>query len=218
MESKRAQVIMLPTKAYTNVVLNTYINATHRAKAIYHIRELMDTSTKTITSLEDRGYRFQHLYFTTDEEPNNSDYYLCPKNLIRKCRTSFEIGGRKIVATTDTSLIVTDYNDGTLNDFHLPHPSQAFIEKYCELGGIDEVFIDYETYEQFDGTLLPGHTYPKKTTLKTDSHNTITIHPVKNSWNRNEIEDILSNYFFVNSDTSDEDLKILIADIMSEFN
>jgi hypothetical protein len=35
-----------------------------------------------------------------------------------------------VIGTTDESL-------------GLPKPSQAFIEKYCKVGGIDEVLIEY---------------------------------------------------------------------------
>jgi len=39
-----------------------------------------------------------------------------------------DTGYREIIATTDPEL-------------NLPQPSKAFIEKYCEVGGIDEVDV-----------------------------------------------------------------------------
>jgi len=81
---------------------------------------------------------------------------------------------RKIIASTDPKLT-------------LPQPSQAFIEKYCKVGGIDEVDVEYRVHFN-NKAWLPEH---RVLSLKTDSHNTITIHAIKDSWNREEVIELL---------------------------
>ncbi|AGO47708.1 hypothetical protein Phi17218_175 [Cellulophaga phage phi17:2_18] len=113
----------------------------------------------------------------------------------------------KIIATTDTSLTkkVMDYSKPDKYDAgnemfkgkpqykkeHLPSPSQAFIKKYCELGGIDEVLVEYELD---DRNMLPfsDTNYPAK--LKTDSYNTITIKSVEEkTYSKSELQVLKSD-------------------------
>jgi hypothetical protein len=72
----------------------------------------------------------------------------------------------------------------------LSKPSQAFIEKYCKLGGIDEVDVEYIFEGSFD-------TNQGDWKLKIDSHNTITIHSIKDSWNKEEVEQLCRSAMFV---------------------
>lgn len=85
---------------------------------------------------------YQHLYFTSDEQIKESDWYIDDTNTIRKSITS-DINYwqqrkdyRKIIATTDTSL-------------GLPEPSKEFIQSYIEAynkqSPITEVMIEYES-------------------------------------------------------------------------
>ena len=130
----------------------------------------------------------EEIYITTDEEVKEGDWFLfyrdkwhimneLPNGNFRK-----EAYGKtvcKIIATTDTKL-------------NLPQPSQAFIEKYCEAGGIDEVLVEYEvTYEEDIINFKIVEIIKEK--LKVNSHNEITIHPIKESWDREEITRLLSN-------------------------
>lgn len=118
-----------------------------------------------------------------------------------------ETGYREVLATTDTKLKVistccegTGYDkrsrcricDGTGTQ-SLPQPSQAFIEKYCKVGGIDEVLVEYETI------FLPIDELPSNQKhvmiLKVNSNNEIIIHPIKNSWSREEVIKLLETYY-----------------------
>ncbi len=153
----------------------------------------------------------QHLYFTTDEEIKEGDWF------IRKIEVSLGIeqyikgdhlysGDKKIVATTDESLYKQDYfPDGVKAGMEqLPQPSQAFIEKYCELGGIDEVLVEYNEIATWcdDGKackcnmpkFCPERRNGIKNILKIDAHNTITIHPVKNSWSKEEVIQLIRTF------------------------
>jgi hypothetical protein len=215
MKNKLAQVIMLPTATepykmpYNEHIPEGAIIKTLmwgvRTKGV--VGELIVNEGQSISNYSKEMY--QHLYFTTDEEIEEGNWcYDAKSNAIHKCINIYptgaiEINGlggalnpkfaRKIVATTD-KLEISKYQpqftvDKTPITKYLPQPPQAFIEKYCKEGGIDEVMIEYIEYEQFDGSLLPGHTYPKELKLKVDSDNTITIVPAKDSWNKEELID-----------------------------
>ena len=183
----RAKVIMLPTKQSNIVKVHEY-NSLHLLKGDEH-------PNNTILNL---GIP-QHLYFTTDDEIKEGDWYIDDCNLIRQAVTSDKDYWdrrptyKKIVATTDKSL-------------GLPEPSQAFMEKYVELGGIEEVDIEYESYIKGqcncqchdDGTVMlhmvacchPTIIYqPVK-----NSNNIITIYSVKDSWSREEMFQLMDNY------------------------
>lgn len=141
-----------------------------------------------------------------------------------------ETGYREVLATTDKSLKIIEKNqcdgcqaglplDGFIHkdgqtmgiacskDKYsrlLPQPSQAFIEKYCRLGGIDEVLVEYEKIYKYcnDGKVCEcnnprfckdgrqGIDYK----LKVDSHNAITIHPIKYSWSKEEVNELCDLY------------------------
>jgi len=66
----------------------------------------------------------------------------------------------------------------------LPHPSKSFIEKYCKLGGINEVNVEYE----IDIILEYSSGTTPSTFLKVNLHNEIAIHPIKDSWSKDEVE------------------------------
>jgi len=239
METKRAQVIMLPTKEKSHIGLYTDI----RGKLDIYYKNALTPQIKTFFP--------QHLYITTDDEIKEGDwvYWNDPEELTSDINQVHSIKGdivllshpkhsetecfinecNKIIVTTDKSLRVP-YNNGDMNDLIiLPQPSQAFIEKYCKEGGIDEVLVEYEweegdkfeldnldtarfindtELENCSGTIFNKSELSKadlkyvafdkdahaKLKLKVDEHNTITIHPIKNSWSREEVESLLFKY------------------------
>lgn len=202
---------------------------------------------KGIVLINNKKY---HLYFVNDDEIKEGDWYLSPKNTLSKCIkvgknyiASLECGSymqkscKKIIATTDKSLTIKIVDrskskpiDSGIRDkykkIHLPQPSQAFIEKYCKVGGIDEILVEYGgnivEFQNFCSDLgfsydsafgwyentNPGHR-PNTSTLeerfnnklKVDSHNTITIHPIKDSWSREEVEIICKQAFISGGNT-----------------
>ena len=183
MELKRAKVMELPTK--------------DRYKGIFS---------------HARGWR--HLYITTDDEIKEGDWFYNgfndnqPKIQQRKGRFRTCFNQHKIIATTDSKLTQTEvcnYTDEIIIE-GLPSPSQAFVEKYCELGGIDEVDVELETFidtEAFNDLLkdpyykqfpeeLPNCVFNNRP--KTNSNNEIAIHSIKNSWNREEVEALLFKF------------------------
>ena len=170
METKKAKVIMLPTK-----------DASHICKSIIglHFTEKMISKVEMFTN--------QHLYITTDDEIKEGDWFISsktnkPLQFFHDISTFKE--DRKIIATTDKSLRIR-MTGCTIETKPLPQPSQAFIKAFVKAGGIDEVLVEYEIHNHPDLGEVDC-------TLKVDSHNTITIHPIKDSWNREEVEHLIS--------------------------
>src|SRR5690606_18946949 len=106
---------------------------------------------------------FQHLYILSNEEIKEGDWCILDLGIfnkpvkvisVREDNPIFKVkidGGiarleklRKIIATTDSSLNEQDRFNGKSWEKLLPRPSNEFLKKYCELGGIDEVLVEYE--------------------------------------------------------------------------
>lgn len=183
METKRkkCKVIMLPTEDKTQ---------------IYKARTF-GLGFKEIPTIYTHSGQGQHLYITSDDEIKVGDFYIHMQNgyglRFTKCISkALPMDARKIIATTDTSIGYTDRQISPVPNFcTYPQPSQAFIEKYCELGGIDEVMVE------FDYNLFVDQDTEEKVEsvwLKTNSHNEITIHPIKDSWNRKEVDEEIINF------------------------
>ena len=117
---------------------------------------------------------------------------------------------KKIIATTDKSLLSSNNipypdNRGGLKGRkqlvgHLPQPSKTFIEKYCKVGGINEVMVDYEAKCKSLNALCTASTFDNGCPScsycpKINSHNEIIIHPIKNNWSREELLPILNKVF-----------------------
>ncbi len=158
-------------------------------------------------------YNPQHLYIVSDDEIKEGDWYINGMNEVSQFEvgvssTAFykEQGIPKIIATTNPELgigkkieITEDKVDNIIPNWkRLPQPSKAFIEKYCKAGGIDEVLVEYEykylRNPEFYGT---GMENTKWLVPKVDSHNTITIHSIKDSWTREEVEKIAAKFFLL---------------------
>jgi hypothetical protein len=152
----------------------------------------METRRARVVKIE------KEIYITTDEEIKESDWCydsiygiaqvtkIGNSGILYFDKESFCLGGkeelsrvRKIISTTDTKL---GYGDEFGGWYPLSQPSQAFIEKYCKVGGIDEVLVEYIPYSDSQSF---------KTILKVNSHNEITIHPIKDSWTREEVIELL---------------------------
>lgn len=142
----------------------------------------------------------QALYFLSDEEIKEGDWYIAQRNtgpkLLKAKRIDKEVGCifqentdetyypydihecKKIIASTNSSL-------------GLPRPSDSFIKKYCELGGINEVMVEYEEVLFTNGFSIEINTKELHdkviTRLKVAPDNTITIKKVKDSWTREEV-------------------------------
>jgi len=194
MSFKRVKVVMLPTNEKAQLWLS-------KGNAL------------TLWGKENNNDKLganQHLYFLSDEEIKEGDWYISAmKSIISQHNGTEKLpdGWKKIIATTDKSLEISnnlDYNQLLPNRkdfrFYLPHPSQQFIEKYIEEYNkgnvITDVLIEYELIsneEYFGNTVNPDDDVPYfDEKLKINpKDNTITIRKTKDSWNREEVVKLL---------------------------
>lgn len=121
----------------------------------------------------------QHLYILSDDKIEEGDYIVDVQNRIGIALgnqdhqhmikyadgtyTMFRNEILKVIATTDPKL-------------NLPSPSKAFIQKYCDLGGVDEVMVEYLEVNKHGINCL-----------KVSPDNTITIKKVKTSFTYEDI-------------------------------
>jgi len=147
METKRAKVIMLPNEKY----IENY--------AVKHFNEgiLIPVNNTHVGKIIEKRIQLQHLYIITDDDLNHHDWCIDidTNELLLNKGSVLRVNRKKIIATID---ILPDYKAGIDVGLFLPQPSKAFIEKYCELGGIDEILVEYEKSKVFgvakDNSLL----------------------------------------------------------------
>lgn len=206
--NKKVKVIVLPTEK-SNI---GYRKDYPKGQPLYiRNKPLITTNNKTWQAI--------HLYITTEDKIKEGDWCLNLKdnhifqatytdmNNINSTNPAYDNYNscKKIIATTDKSLKfkVYDYDrpqkynpvketwtgKPKYKHIHLPQPSESFIKKYVELGGIDEVMVEYEEDNTSNLWGQDIGTAPLK--IKTSSHNTITIHSIKESWSR---EDMIAAY------------------------
>lgn len=194
---KEIQVVMLSTKEASNMYIATDLQQRRKLCA----GELYEST----------GRAGQHLYFLSDEEIKEGDWCV---NMYGDKRSIFKVTKvltdgyegqkagewhcfyglqqtlKKIIATTHSSLFqsFTIENWGN-NREPLPTCSQSFIQKYIERYNagkpIEKVMVDYEEY--YDGEKYKI-SYPK---LRS---NEIIIHPVKETFTREEVKGIICQY------------------------
>ncbi len=165
----------------------------------------LDIATLVSGSKSNKIIKFQNLYITSNEEIKEGDWCLffwdggqvgsLPNQYKPSKGHVLNNGLRKIVATTDSSLeLVKDLGEISQTAI-LPQPSKQFVQKYIEEFNkeniIEKVLVEYGKYpDGFD--LEDGTQYSYN--LKTDSHNCITIKPIKDSWTREEVKDLISDW------------------------
>jgi len=204
---KRAKVIILPTENKQNAIwldnsgyllYNQFLIKQKAEGSFQHLYIISDEEIKEGDWCYDKSnyhiVKYSHkvvsLYFV--QKPNNlkqgEGYSTEKENL------------KKIIATTDTSLKYQYSENHPFDLICLPQPSQQFIEKYIESYNkgeiITDVLVEYEKdsisctneCECDDENECFEVDYQLKVNPK---DNTITIKKLKDSWNREELIDIL---------------------------
>lgn len=171
-------IIMLPTNEKTHLLL------TGRNDLYYSLN-------LSVFSLKEDIDKFQHLYILSNEEIKTGDWiYRYEDKKVFQSKSYFSEDNplkkgliTKIIATTDTSL-------------GLPQPSQQFIKYYIEEYNkgnvINKVEVEVKRRIEFNGC----HSYESSVNfdLKINSNNTINIKPIKDSWTREEVLQLISNF------------------------
>ena len=204
----KRQVVMLPTKEKADGV--TVIDSFRTIKPNMFIIH------NNLYQHED--YKAYHIYILSDEEIKEGDWVLCSNGNIKQItkdntNDKFIENWKKIIATT--SLLDRNYN----LDRQLPQPSQdfikVFVEEYNKGNVIEWVDVEYEKVCANCNKYLSAHRFGvcpnklhlDKTTLvdtyeesvnadyalKIDpKDNTISIRKIKDSWNREEVIEIIN--------------------------
>ncbi len=196
---EKAQVIMLPSKDNAGSIL------------LYKPEGTLQYFTNKYWSNKDLFK--QHLYIVSDEEIKGGEWFINLKEkqvlLARDNKNDlshYKLNPqrfKKVIATTDSSLKIhqsncVHYNTNKVINCccpSLPQSSQGFIEKYIKEYNkgniITDILVEYENLlienPNSDGCAIPHY----KKQLKVSKDNTITIHPIKNSWDRKEVIDKL---------------------------
>lgn len=176
---KPAQVIMLPTE---NENQGIYLSPVPSINKIHYWDKRISNS-----------YIAQHLYITSDDKIEDSDWCINLAHNILVKPTDLEWANsnkdnlKKVVATTNVEL---GYGDNVGFWKSLPQPPQQFIEQYIEYYNKGEVITDalveYETYQ--DTINYHKDIWKNFERIKINpKDNTITIKKVKTNWNREEI-------------------------------
>lgn len=190
MSFKRTKVVMLPTNEKASLLLGTSTEG-----------QLVKSNGSISNSAHLKN---QHLYFLSDDEIKEGDWYINSGELARwsgtpiimKCNSfkesvdysRFKNSYKKIIATTDKTLTWIKHDDtvpypkGT--QYFLPQPSETFLQKfiYAYNNGdpITEVMVEYKHLQSTTGL--------NEAWLKVNSSdNTITIRKMKDSWTREEV-------------------------------
>ena len=185
---------------------------TEKATIIYKFEE----TNKLIFSNHPNQHELatpQHLYFTSNEEIKEGDWCYHPElsqeySIVTKegiktglhptqgvfrwksTTNPWYKKAKKIIATTDKSL-------------GLPEPSKRFLEVYVDAYNegkkIEEVLVEMEDFgeedwagDDYTGEPIWRHDWR----VKVKSDNTITIKKVKDSWNREEVIELLNKLVY----------------------
>ncbi len=196
---KKCNVVMLPTEKVTRLI---------------KVNNQLKLTDKSVNSHN------QHLYILSDEEIKEGDWVMVFTNGRTEVHQTVEkdaigwimVGDfkfdqmaifKKIIATTDPELnrVWEERQDDKFAGFihNIPKPSNTSLKVYCEQGDIDEVLVEcygwkdcpkgYSTMQESSW----GEKFVGK--LKVAPDNTITIKPTKDSWNREEVKDLLLSSF-----------------------
>lgn len=169
-------------------------------------------------------YISKEIYITSDEEIKEGDWVLnTSSNEIYQCNDASKSNqykhNKKIIATTDKSLNIDISSEFQKKHYikefkYLPQLSQEFIEKYIKEYNkgniITDILVEYaqdlNSVKKISNDL---QTWNYK--LKISKDNTITIHPIKESYNREEVIELLYKSRF-HKDSSDEKFDNWIKD------
>ncbi len=183
---KPSDVVMLPTEKASHIGFYTDPKDTR----------LYFNSSKTPLLKNQPNWKPQHLYFLSDDEIKDGDWvfdvfaWKRGKGDVVIQNVNLTQGQlqfcKKIIATTDESL-VTKHNCNCFATTYegcseclelLPRPSNEFLKKFCELGGIDKVLVEYDC----DHSELPDEVIEQLIkivdVIKVAPDNTITIYPI----------------------------------------
>lgn len=198
---KKHKVVMLPTET-SSIVKVTETGQLFFAKDIQYVTQ-KSSYYKELYQIP------QHLYILSDEEIKTNMWEKYPigtwfyspirgdVSQLQPKEIGYDPGGWIVIASTDKSLGWSEETKCLPSlPNQMPRPSDSFIKKYCELGGIDEVMVEYEEKEcQYsDCARTICDCSHAELIMKVAPDNTITIKEIKDSWNKEEVISLLQEY------------------------
>lgn len=177
---KECNVVMLPTENKANLFLT--------GNKLEYKESFTEHGQKNLTKMLNSCNSFaQHLYFTSNDEIKEGDWYIVFYNQGNPAVTK-SIGERidsrckKIIATTDESLWEIPNSVPGFNfpdRLGLPHIPTSFIKAYVEANGkIDTVSVEMEEIDGFGNTKHFITNY-REYQLKLRPDNTVIVHQSK---------------------------------------
>lgn len=198
-----ADIHMLATDKESNIVRNTYKFTPEHGGPLDVIKE-------PISNAQDRGYEYQHLYATTDEEIKEGDIILVNGAILYEYKPDYSKpsitslrdlsiyneGDLKIVATTNSELWESHKGEciRTILCGKIPTTFlQPYVDTYNAGKPIKQVGLEVDIETVIEEISEEGDyqdvTY---TTLKLKPNGSVIIHPIKEkSYTREEVRNIL---------------------------
>lgn len=189
MTLKRTKIVILPTTNKSNIILSGF-----------------NTLFKTPPMSVKTSDTYQHLYILSDEEIKEGDWCINKNGVLFKQETDkiFPLfnGSKKVIATTDPKL----HKDGIAK---IPITFiEEYITEYNKGNIIELVNVEYQRYWEYNDINFSHKTLSEPADgeiLKLHKDNTIIIHKIKDSWNREEyIEGMWQAYKKANTIFEDE--------------
>lgn len=188
---------MLPTSKEASLILNQF----NGLQLSSPIGDKYNQGRKQKIELSNHAY--QHLYITSEDEIKSGDWFInttlkgedrkpyqADKQDVEVSLINKKGYCKKIIATTYSMLC-------------LPQPSFRFIKEYIreynKVNSITEVIVEYEIKQHFESDKykrknpLNGVWYEHKLKIDTE-YNAINVKRLKESWNREEITNVLKSY------------------------
>lgn len=196
---KRVQVIRLPTNNKAPIISKLH----KRHKNDLDLGHLFYDGKNEFH--KNAIWQPQHLYIISDDEIKKDDWiydwynnkiYKATEVVLHNMKSlNYEQYLKKVIATTDTSLNELDKFNNKSWDNLLPQPSQQFIEKYIESYNKGEIITDVLVEYEGDYDHFYNAWYAETVQLKVNpKDNTITIKKLKDSWNKEEVINLLNKF------------------------
>jgi hypothetical protein len=155
-------VVMLPTEKVSSIF-------DKKGKLEYNLNP-------PLHGIRDLGWKYQHLYITSDDKLKEGDWYYDTNHNVIGIYDSSAQKGLKIVATTDKSL---SKGIRSVVKIQLPQIPESFISVYIKSyndgKAITKVDLDMQEEWDFDKP-LGNSQFATKFTIKTNPDNTVIVH------------------------------------------
>jgi hypothetical protein len=158
---KESLVVMLPSNKETPTEGDLLLRHLWKndpeleCRSLWQYKETeMWSDTKVYTTLHSsfadhyKCFEPQHLYGLSDEKPKDGEWGIrLFDNTLFKANSQSDHNHydcKKIIWTTDESLKNSVEQFNGIHSWNLLKPSNEFLKKFCELGGVDKVLVEYE--------------------------------------------------------------------------